>query len=293
MTTPPNPLDAMRREIDEIDDAMHDLLMRRAEIAVRIGDHKTRNADRGYIRPAREAAILRRLVARHHGHFPAVVMVRLWRELMAATSRIQGPFSVAVHAPEKSVGYWDLARDHYGSGTQMTLHRAATLVIRAVADDTATVGVLTVPQDDDANPWWPMLVASGANMPKVVARLPFIDNNNGRFEQLGALAIARADHEPTGDDVSLVAIEATADLSRVGLAEAFGAARLPANVTAVWTPPGEPDIRLYLIEIADYVAADDARLDAVRTTTGERLSRMIDLGGYAVPLGDPGFGDDG
>src|SRR5262249_10877709 len=41
MASADNPLDDLRRQIDGIDDALHDLLIRRAEIAERIGKLKT------------------------------------------------------------------------------------------------------------------------------------------------------------------------------------------------------------------------------------------------------------
>ncbi len=297
MTAPSVSLKSLRHEIDLIDDQMHDLLMRRTEFVERIGETKSRaaNADapRLYIRPAREVAILRRLVKRHEGRFPTPVVVRIWREMVAATSRLQAPLSVAVQAPEKSVGYWDLARDQYGSCTPMTLHRVANLVIRAVIDGTATVGVLSLPQDGDPDPWWRMLLSADKRMPRIVARLPFIDNKVGRFEDLRALAIAQMDQEKTGDDVSLVAAEADPEFSRASLTEAFTAAGLPANSIAVWDDGQSPAVRLHLVEISDFVERDDPRLAAVLSATGGQISRITPLGGYATPLGlvDDGAGD--
>ena len=284
-------LETLRREIDAVDDRMHDLLMHRAEIVEHIGAVKVRNDEKVYIRPGREALILRRLVGRHRGSIPAAVVVRMWREMIAATARLQGPLSVAVHAPEKSVGYWDLARDHYGSGTRMTLHRVATLVIRAVVDGTATIGVLPLPEDEDADPWWRMLLATDARMPRVVARLPFIENRGGRLEHLEALAIGPGKREPTGDDVTLLAVEASAELSRGRLIEGFRETGLTAHVIAVWHDREAPDSRLYLLELRDFVAADDARIARVEAGLGGLVGRSINLGGYAVPLGDVGGGD--
>lgn len=289
MTAPSVSLKSLRNEIDLIDDQMHDLLMRRTEFAERIGETKSRAKSDGkpslYIRPAREVAILRRLIKRHEGRFPAQVVVRIWREMVAATSRLQAPFSVAVQAPEKSVGYWDLARDQYGSCTQMTLHRMASLVIRAVVDGTATVGVLSLPEDGDPDPWWRMLLTAGDKMPRIVARLPFVENPGGRFEHLGALAIAQVDQENTGDDVSLVVVEVNPELSRTSLTEAFTTADLPANSIAVWEDGGGPDMRLHLVEITDFVERGDPRLTVVQAGAGGQIERITQLGGYATPLG--------
>ena len=285
MASRPPSLESLRREIDRIDDDMHDLLMRRTEIVERVGTLKSRQAARLYIRPAREAAILRRLVKRHHGSLPAPVVVRIWREMVAATSLLQGPFSIAVHAPGGSVGYWDLARDQYGSYTQMTLHASATQVIGAVVDGISTVAVLPMPEDGDPDPWWRLLIGAGDRTPRVVARLPFIDNRVGRPGKLGALSIALMDHEESGDDVTLVAVEANAELSRTRLRQAFTTARLPATDIDAWQAAKNHDMRLHLIEIADFVGPNDARVATVEEALGEHISRIIGIGGYATPLG--------
>lgn len=279
-------IDDLRREIDAIDDAMHDLLMRRAEKVEAIAAAARRASEaRPALRPAREATILRRLVRRHGGTFPGQALVRIWRELLAGTTRMQGAFAVAVHAPEKSVGYWDLARDHYGSGTHMTLHRSARRVVREVAQGRVAVGVVALPADGEADPWWPLLMGSEPNVPRVVARLPFVDNDAGRFEDLGALAIARVAHEPTGDDVTLFALETDTELSRARLREALTKAGLAGNDVAAWADPADEATRLHLVEVTGFVDADDGRLAEVEATAGKSIHRAVGLGGYAVPMG--------
>ncbi len=200
---------------------------------------------------------------------------------------------MAVHAPEKSVGYWDLARDHYGSCTPMSLHRNANQVIRAVIDGTATLGVLSLPQEGEPHPWWRHLIAAGPRMPRIIARLPFIENSAGRFEHLGALSIAQIDQDRTGDDVSLVAVEANAELSRGSLKQGFDAAGMPANDIAVWQDPDNRKTRLHLIEIADFVGRDDPRIGELESEMSEHVQQVIALGGYAAPLGRDERRDDG
>jgi chorismate mutase-like protein len=285
MTAPSKAIDKLRRNIDVIDGEMHDLLMRRVEIVERIGTLKDKAPGALFIRPEREAKILRRLVSRHKGRFPAAVVARIWREILASTTRLQGPFSVAVNAPEKSVGYWDIARDHYGSATRMSLHRLANPVLNAVFDGSVTVGVLPYPAEDDADPWWPKLVGTGDNLVRIIARVPFIENGNGRFEDLSTLAIARTQPGKSGDDVSLFAVEATVGFSRGGIQKAFITAGLPANAIAVWSESRDPVSHLHLVEIAAYIEPDDPRIAAVADSHGEQIIRMTALGGYAMPIG--------
>ncbi len=82
----------LRRRIDEIDDRLQDLLTERVSIVSRVADSKQRSGGVAPHQPAREAEILRRLVARNNGAMPAASLVRIWRELLAATTRMQGAF---------------------------------------------------------------------------------------------------------------------------------------------------------------------------------------------------------
>ena len=288
MTPPAESLKSLRRKIDAIDDQMHDLLMRRVEIVGQVASVKNRDASPVFIRPEREAMILRRLADRHAGKLPAMVMVRVWREILAAAADMQSPLTVAVYAPDDAVGYWDLARDHYGSGTRMSLHGAANAVVRAVVDGTATVGVVPLPQDGEAEPWWPLLVGAGENAPSVVTRVPFVANDARPAEPEGALAIARMTQQPTGDDVSMIVVEADAEVSRDTLNEAFTTAGLAASIVAVWRDADNGETRLHLAQAADFLAPDDARLAALAAALAERVLRIVPLGGYAVPLGQIG-----
>src|SRR5262245_23985308 len=66
MTDPHPNLAALRQQIDAIDQQMHDLLMRRTEAVLGIAAAK-RESGEAVLRPAREAQVLRRLLARHKG----------------------------------------------------------------------------------------------------------------------------------------------------------------------------------------------------------------------------------
>jgi chorismate mutase len=281
MASPEPTIDDLRREIDAIDDAMHDLVVRRGAAGIR-----ARAADgAAAIHPAREAAVLRRLLRRHRGPFPGHALVRIWCELIGGAAHMGQPFSVAVHAPEKSVGYWDVARDHFGSATHMTLHRSARRVVREVAERRAAIGVLALPSDGESDPWWPLLMGAEAETPRVVARLPFVDNAAGRFEDLGALAIARVAHEPTGEDSTLFALELGPELSRARLRESMAKAGFEAEDVAAWSASEDEGTRLALIEVRGHVGTDDRQFAELETVIGKALPRVVRLGAFAVPIG--------
>ena len=271
----------LRRRIDEIDDRLQDLLTERVSIVSRVADSKQRSGGVAPHQPAREAEILRRLVARNNGAMQAASLVRIWRELLAATTRMQGAFSVAVYAPPTGPGFWDIARDHYGSHTPMLTFGSATQVIRAVAEGRATVGVLPMPQEEEADPWWRHLLSGREATPHVIARLPFGGRGNARSDSGDALAIGRGTTLPTGRDRTLIATENAPNISRGRLFSILTGLDLRCTFIA---SSEHVEGGNTLIEIDGFVAADDPRLERFRAQLGAALYRLLPLGGYAVPL---------
>ena len=91
-THPSGDLSTLRAELDRIDNAMHALLIERAGVV----EHVARSGKPAAFRPGREAAIVRRLLGQHEGKLPDLALCRIWREMFACTTRMQGPFVVGV-----------------------------------------------------------------------------------------------------------------------------------------------------------------------------------------------------
>jgi chorismate mutase-like protein len=283
-------LSDLRHQIDEIDTAIHDLLMQRSDVAQRVGAAKGENSV--YIRPGREAVVLRRLIARHRGDLPRALIVRIWREIFAAVTALQGAFAVAVYAPEGSFGYRNLARDHFGWRTPITAYRSAAQVLEEVGDGRATVGVLPVPVEDGSSPWWRALARDGEAAPRVVARLPFVQVETSSAETPAALAIGMAEPEETGDDRAYLVIETEQLVSRSHLMQLLGDAGFESRDIQSWEDDG--DRSLNLVEVEGFVPESDERLARLMELGEETLSHVWAVGGFAVPLSqDEVDGPDG
>jgi chorismate mutase / prephenate dehydratase len=280
MLPTPSDLEELRRRLDEIDDKLHGLLIERAEIVSVVAASK-REGNLAAFQPGREAQIIRRLVDRHHGVFPVATLVRMWREMLAATVRLQSPFAVAVFAPIESQGFWDLARDHYGSHTPMSAYRSIGQVIRAVNEGQASVGVLPMPQEGETDPWWRHLLSKDTDAPRVVARLPFGARGNARSDCADAFAIGRGVQPETGRDRVLLTAEASADISRDRIFRTLSSLGLVCTFFASYEHAGSA---LNLIEIEGFVPITDPRLDSFRVQLGGALHRLLPFGGYAIPL---------
>jgi chorismate mutase/prephenate dehydratase len=281
MSDIPSDLEHLRRRIDEIDDRLQDLLIERINIVSRVAAHKRGNGSVAAHQPAREAEIIRRLIARNQGPFPPATLVRMWRELLAATTRLQGAFTIAVYAPPEAQGFWDLARDHYGSHTPMLTYRSTAQIIRALTEGQAAIGVLPMPQEEDPDPWWRHLLSTHDNAPHVIARLPFGARGNARSDGADALAIGHGGQRETGRDRTLIATENAPDISRGRMFSTLSALGLACTFMASCEHAEGVNT---LIEIDGFVPASDPRLDRLREQLGPALYRLLPFGGYAVPL---------
>jgi chorismate mutase / prephenate dehydratase len=276
-------LEELRRRLDTIDDRLQDLLIERLEIVSRVAAEKRDGGVLPYV-PAREAQILRRLVARQGGAFPVGPLVRIWRELLGATTRAQGPFAIGVYVPESGPSVWDLARDQYGSHAPMTVFQTTLQVIRAVTDRRVAVGVLPVPQDGDRDPWWVALLSQDVEVPRVIGRLPFGPRGNARSSSSGdALAIGYGAQSPSGNDRTLLGTENAVDISHGRFAAAFSGLGMTCTLIASSEESGSANT---LIEIDGFVTLADPRIGQVRERLGRDLLRLLAIGSYAVPLAE-------
>lgn len=273
-------LASLRREIDEIDDALHDLLIRRGNLQAGVG--RAKSGDGLYIRPGREAKVLRRLIARHEGCFPKPVLVRIWREIFAAGLALQGSFSVALLGSADASGdLRALASDHFGSLTPIVEMGTAARVMEAVAEGKPGIGVLPMPESEEREPWWPLLARGGDKVPRIIARLPFAATGN-RANSVEALAIGLAPVEETGDDRSYMTIEIAGQASRSALRRALDRCGFDLTDWKSWAAPDGASF--CLVECRGVLTDDDPRLTSLRRNHSEVVAAAWLLGGYAVPL---------
>jgi chorismate mutase/prephenate dehydratase len=92
-------LDDLRRQIDDIDDTILDLLNRRAAVVIAVGKAKAGSHQEFYV-PSREQAIYRRLTERNPGPFPAEGIRRVFREIISASLALEQPMKVAFLGPQ-------------------------------------------------------------------------------------------------------------------------------------------------------------------------------------------------
>jgi len=279
MTKDIKPLEEVRREIDEIDAAIHELVMRRTRAVAQVAAAKGKTNTANFI-PSREVLVLRRLLARHEGAFPRHALIRMWREMVSAFAAMQGPFHVVAYANGNQQGCWDLARDYFGSHDEMTPVVTPRDVVARVSSDDAAIGVAPIPVDANDDAWWRMLC--GAVAPRVIARLPFIEGGNARDNGAGAYAIAKMAPEATGDDRTLLVVESDADVSRAGLQGLLAR----SGLSAVSIVSCKDQMKAYLIEVEGFVSTEDTAVKQLEAA--DVVHAVFVIGAYGVGAANTG-----
>jgi chorismate mutase / prephenate dehydratase len=273
-------LDSLRQEIDAIDNELHAMVRRRADLVDRISAAKPPGGLA--LRPGREARVMRQRLATHQGPFPSTAIYRMWREMMCAFTLMQTPdLKIAICRPADQPGYWDLARDHFGCQIPFVANDTPAQVLAAVRANPSTIGVVPTPIESDTTPWWPLLAGRDATLPNVVARLPFLDMPNARARGISAFVLARMEPEDSGDDRTLISVEAVTGLSRNRIAGALAKVGLPAFTSALDQVAG--GVHHYLVELPGVLADGDERLRELGTALELTSGRVAAIGAYAVP----------
>lgn len=95
-------LDDIRRQIDEIDRDLLDLLNRRADLVHEVGVVKKRDGLQIYA-PEREESLLRRLISMNQGRLSESSIRAIYREIMSAALALEDDLKIAYLGPE---GTW-------------------------------------------------------------------------------------------------------------------------------------------------------------------------------------------
>lgn len=185
-------LDAVRQRIDALDTELLRLVDERAALARTVAAAKAAagDGDRFALRPARETAILRRLIGSARQAANPSLIVRIWRELIGDSLASQGPFHLHVWPGKDAGRAVELTRQRFGAAPSLAQVAKPEDAI-AAARRQGGVAICALTPD---NAWWGRLLAEPEL--KVFDALPAL----AAWGPQSALAIAAVDVEPTGAD---------------------------------------------------------------------------------------------
>jgi chorismate mutase / prephenate dehydratase len=191
-------LDALRRDLDDVDAALLEMLVKRQLLTAQVKSFKraTAQSPDSPLRPAREAQILRRLLhLAKLKNLDVELVLRLWRAILTDSSLSQAP--ITLHVSKRL--------------SQTTAHRLRlaeqfpAMAVEECKDEAqALIQVNVSPGDicavETGSPWIEACVSGKAGQAQVIATLPVIKGE--REPQL--LIFANAPVEATGEDETLL-----------------------------------------------------------------------------------------
>lgn len=303
----PLSLQNIRHQIDQIDDEIHDLLMRRADLVLEIAEEKKKSG-LPIIQPAREIKTLRRLMMRHRGVLQKQAVLQIWRELVGAVCLLQKDLRAVLYTPplhsHEDIGAHDLTYDfaynlaydlaHAYLGTlfpldsQSDIHK---LISQLAAGDyeCAILPYDPVQSHSPSNHWWryfidfkkaaPESTASPANSAiYITQKLPITARPS---ENPQAFLLTSGGFHASGDDYSILACES--------LSAAPNTSEQPPkspSLAMLREKLGFSDLQLFsfdelsIIVVHEFVDKSDTRIQQARNHGFE----LTLLGGYPAPI---------
>lgn len=135
-------LPGLRTEIDGIDDAIVELLNRRAKAALEVGKIKHEKGLPFYV-PEREVEILRRLSCKNEGPFPPDALTAIYREIISASLSLEKPLSVGFLGPKATFTHQACLK-HFGESALFVPQINVSEVFEAVERGVCDFGVVPI-----------------------------------------------------------------------------------------------------------------------------------------------------
>lgn len=201
-------LQSLRQEIDAIDHDILDLLRNRCSLVMQVGKLKAKEGtDRCFLRPDREAQMLRSLTSKIDDLFPKKAIANIWRMIISTSLNLEQRLSLSSYYDDgQQECYW-LAREYFGSFLPHAKTSQEQEILQGIETGDVSIGIFPEPENEESPPWWVSLIE--CNDIKVFARIPFIQPKENN--QPTAFTVARLDPAETGDDTSLVVATMASD----------------------------------------------------------------------------------
>ncbi len=138
-------LSSIRREIDDLDIRIQELISRRSECAREIAQIKRASNPElvNFYRPEREAEVLRGVKARNKGPLDDEVIVTIFRQIMSASLALQLPLRVAYLGPEGTYTH-AAALKQFGSSIKLIALAAIDEIFHEVESGNISYGIVPV-----------------------------------------------------------------------------------------------------------------------------------------------------
>jgi len=137
-------IDQLREQIDKIDDKLLEMFNRRAQLAIKIGQEKSRqNRSAHFHVPHREREIFERLKSKNSGPFPNEAVESVFREICSATLALEKPLNIAYLGPQTTFSHQAAIRQ-FGHAARFLPVNSIEAIFTEVEQGRADYGVVPI-----------------------------------------------------------------------------------------------------------------------------------------------------
>jgi chorismate mutase / prephenate dehydratase len=272
----------LRKGINEIDLTILALLRKRRQVVQKVGEFKVQESDdckqdKSFIRPGREADMMRNLLKENRDVYEPQAVYAIWRSIISSSVNYEQKLTVSVHLPDgDNTNYW-LAREHFGTFLKQKIAKTSKSVIDSVLEDKARVGILSLGQKEDK--WWRYFsTLVEENGMHVFVSLPFVYNPSHILQTYKTVAIAKIDLEKTTKDVSLLVINLSEGSSWSEVAQKIK--DLELNISLI-----DSEENSYFVKADGFFMGKETIDNKVFVNgLGSLISNVIPIGTYSIPI---------
>jgi len=273
-----NQLLQLRSRIDDIDNSLINLLNQRIEVIREVGDYKKSINENFFIKSAREADMIKRLLTKAHPSIPKSIIVNIWRKIITCSNVLEQNINIAIHNPEKIVDYQYLIREYYGDFVPLVFYDSTSHIISEIEKKECQIGIFALPDEAQKKieNWWINLANNQSGI-KVFARIPMLDNSHHNL-----VAVAIKPPEKSNEDLTLLTAEVSSEFSRYQVAEALTIANLKFKILQSAQLERVHNITFYLIEIDGFFEEQSPEVMGLSCSTIKPFVKI--LGHFAKPI---------
>ncbi len=270
--SPEDQLTAFRNRIDALDETITQLLLERCGVVRQVGQLKDTHWPRAcHIRSGREGQMHEAIAARFAGtDIPPAIAIAIWRQLIGASTCLESPLSAVFLARQPQHGW--LVREYFGITASIRAESCLADMFDTLARNEANLMILPEPGTRAGEgDWWldPGLFTSHGLA--IFARLP-VTTDPLPDGSRPALALAAITPEPSGNDISYLALATTNETNAARLQAIAPMQVISANA------------HHHLLVIEDFVGPDHALLASLRQALGSEVLNLTILGAHPRPI---------
>ncbi len=287
----PQQLENFRKRIDEIDEKLIELLIERMKIVAEVGALKKANNEKFFIKSAREANMLRKLVQNSQNpQLTKSTIISIWRKIITNANMLEQSFSIALHNPKNISDFEYLVHDFYNNEVPIMSFESAHNVVFELEKGNCQIAVFELPEveseeqeKDSKENWWINLANNKIGL-RVFAKFPFFKSKKSDLRwKFSLVAAAIKPAEKSQLDCSLLVVELPQEISLSQLLLAFKEQNFSARILKRAINQFEK-INFFLVEVNEFIEEEDLRLKKLETSKIKAFIRII--GHFPQPIQD-------